>query len=235
MRIEVRSGFMVLFAPVLMPVFALLLTLPLLGSCAPARRTAQPGSSQLFVTATHAFAAGDYARTAALLEQYLTADPQATYYEAFAFQAFSLQSLGRTEEGKAAFAKGLALVLADPGHYQVNAASELREWEEIYPRFPDALRSENGFALRDEPPTVKSVDAPEYPVTARSEGIRGTVLVRVLVDEKGLPLECRLQKSVWGTLDEAALAAARSLAFVPGKHFGRPAKFWVTVPFEFVP
>lgn len=214
----------------------LLLTLPLLASCSPARnRSAQPGSSQLFVTAYHAFAAGDYARAAELLDQYLIADPQGTYYEAFAFQAFSLHSLGRTDAGKAALAKGIALVRANPDPYMVNAASELQEWDAIYPRFPDALRSENGFTLRDEAPTVKTVDAPEYPATAQSEGIRGTVRVRVLVDEKGLPLDCRLEKSVWSTLDEAALTAARSIEFVPGKRFGRPAKFWVTVPFEFAP
>ena len=131
--------------------------------------------------------------------------------------------------------EGLALVRENPDLYPVNAAPELREWDAIYPQLPDALRPENGFTLRDEPPTVKTVDAPEYPATARSEGIRGRVLVRVLVDEKGRPLECRLEKSVWSTLDEAALAAARSIEFVPGKHFGRPAKFWVTVPFEFAP
>jgi TonB family protein len=227
MRFRIGSGF-------LLPL-TLLLTL-LLASCSPARnRSAQPGSSQLFVAACHAYAAGDYARVATLLDEYLIADPQGTYYEAFAFQASSLHALGRADAGKAALAKGLALVLEDPGHYQANAASELREWDAIYPRFPDALRSENGFTLRDEPPTFKSVDAPEYPAAARAEGILGTVRVRVLVDEKGLPVECRLEKSVWSTLDEAALAAARSMAFVPGTHFGRPAKFWVTVPFEFAP
>ncbi len=218
------------------PGFLLLLTLPLLTSCAPARnRSAQPGSSQLFVRAYHAFAAGDYAGAAALFDQYLTADPQGIYYEAFAFQAASLHALGGTDAGKAALAKGLALVRANPDLYMVNAASELQEWDASYPQLPDALRPENGFALRDEPPTVKTCDAPAYPATARAEGIQGRVLVRVLVDEKGHPLECRLEKSVWSTLDEAALAAARSMEFVPGKHFGRPAKLWVTVPFEFAP
>lgn len=72
-----------------------------------------------------------------------------------------------------------------------------------------------------------------YPETARSQGIEGTVIVRVLIDELGMARRYRVKKSAGGTLNKAAIDAIYSIRFAPGVRDGEPVRSWVTVPVTF--
>ena len=76
-----------------------------------------------------------------------------------------------------------------------------------------------------------------YPKRAWKAKLGGEVHVRVLVSEKGLPLDVVIQKSCdpewkWG-FNEAAIAGAKECRFKPAIQFGKPVKVWVSFPFEF--
>jgi protein TonB len=76
---------------------------------------------------------------------------------------------------------------------------------------------------------------PEYPITALREGIEGTVLLRVLVDEAGKPIQVVILKSSGSReLDNAArehvLAAWR---FHPAQRDGHAIQAWAQVPVKF--
>lgn len=76
---------------------------------------------------------------------------------------------------------------------------------------------------------------PDYPIVAIREGVQGTVLLRVLVDATGKPVEVLILKSSGSRLlDNAArkhvLAAWR---FHPAQRDGRAVQAWAQVPVKF--
>ncbi len=76
---------------------------------------------------------------------------------------------------------------------------------------------------------------PAYPAQALRNGAQGTVLLKVLVDTHGVPVQVKVQHSSgWRTLDVAArthvLAAWR---FHPAIHDGHAIEAWVLVPVRF--
>ena len=73
------------------------------------------------------------------------------------------------------------------------------------------------------------VIAPVYPPHCRRMGIEGRVRVRVLVDERGRPLEVKVQQgSGNAALDDSALEAVRRWRFEP-----LAADRWVRIPIDF--
>ncbi|HET9834755.1 MAG TPA: energy transducer TonB [Rhodanobacteraceae bacterium] len=76
---------------------------------------------------------------------------------------------------------------------------------------------------------------PAYPITALREGLQGTVLLRVLVDETGKPIQVLILRSSGSReLDNAArdhvLAAWR---FHPAQRDGQAVQAWAQVPVKF--
>jgi len=83
----------------------------------------------------------------------------------------------------------------------------------------DALR-----AGADVPvPSRRKYVAPEYPVDAAAQGIRGIVIMEVLIGEDGRVVNARVTRSIPG-LDEAALAAVNLWEYEPTKVSGKPVK-----------
>ena len=76
---------------------------------------------------------------------------------------------------------------------------------------------------------------PEYPEAARKLGLKGMVIVRVLVDKNGKVIDARILKSSnYPILDEAALKASKGFIFEPARdEEGRPIEFFTTIPFRF--
>jgi protein TonB len=75
---------------------------------------------------------------------------------------------------------------------------------------------------------------PLYPPRCRRLGIEGTVRVRVLVGERGRPLEVLVGHSSGdASLDDAALDAVRRWRFEPARRDGTPIRVWAIVPIEF--
>jgi protein TonB len=65
-------------------------------------------------------------------------------------------------------------------------------------------------------------------------GEEGTVVVRVLVREDGIPTEITLYKtSGYKRLNDAALAAVAGWKFNPAIKDGKPIQWWVAVPIVF--
>jgi TonB family protein len=82
------------------------------------------------------------------------------------------------------------------------------------------------------PKRTKSV-LPEYPPAAQAQGVRGIVILQVLIDEQGKVASVDVVRSIPG-LDEAALAAVRQWEYEPVKIDGRPTSVRLTVPITFL-
>ncbi len=83
-------------------------------------------------------------------------------------------------------------------------------------------------------PKPTHIPAPQYPVSARQAGRKGKVIIQVLVDIDGTILAAKiLLSSGFQELDKAAVEAAKKAIFEPVIQYGRPVRFWVTIPIKF--
>jgi bla regulator protein blaR1 len=130
----------------------------------------------------------------------------------------------------------------------------LDEFEESRPRDEAKLKEaqqllaqvENSFpndeALRElkqrlaQDQTVKQLDRkvrvlertePEYPADAREKKIEGSVVVRFVVDHDGHAQDIVIKKSLYPSLDEAAIKAVRGWRFEPAFKDGQPVSMWL--------
>jgi protein TonB len=79
-----------------------------------------------------------------------------------------------------------------------------------------------------EPPAV------DYPRASRRADEAGRVLLRVYIDEAGLPRQVLVsQSSGFVRLDEAAVAAMKRARFKPYTENGRPTAGWAPAPIDF--
>jgi protein TonB len=75
---------------------------------------------------------------------------------------------------------------------------------------------------------------PPYPRAARRNGEEGTVTLRVLVNQDGLPTQVELERSSGSSLlDTAAREAVKNWRFAPARRAGAPIAAWVIVPVIF--
>jgi protein TonB len=75
---------------------------------------------------------------------------------------------------------------------------------------------------------------PAYPQLSRRTGEEGRVMLRVLVNERGLPDEVQIRTSSgFPRLDTAALETVRQWKFVPARRGDTPVSAWVLVPISF--
>ena len=93
-----------------------------------------------------------------------------------------------------------------------------------------------GFEMEevDEMPQIVRNYPPEYPYGAKRKLIEGNVVVRMLVNSKGNPVNLSVHSaSPSGIFEQAALKAARRWRFRPGKYHGENVDTWVLLPFKF--
>jgi TonB family protein len=81
-------------------------------------------------------------------------------------------------------------------------------------------------------PARRKYVPPEYPAEAYAQGIRGIVIVEVLIGEDGRVENVRAVRSIPG-LDEAAIAAVRLWEYEPSKVSGKPVKVLHQQPITF--
>jgi protein TonB len=74
---------------------------------------------------------------------------------------------------------------------------------------------------------------PVYPPAALKQRVRGNVVLRVLVDERGHPAEIRVEQGARADLNDAALDAAKQWRFEPGRKDGRAVRSYTRVRFPF--
>ncbi len=72
---------------------------------------------------------------------------------------------------------------------------------------------------------MKQRKEPPYPDELRAAGIQGTVVLALVVDEKGLPTEIRVIRPLGYGLDERAVDAVNQWRFEPARKDGMPMKF----------
>ena len=75
----------------------------------------------------------------------------------------------------------------------------------------------------------------KYPEIARKAGVEGTVIVNVLVSEKGDVIDTKIIRSLGNNgCDEAAVKAIKSVKWKPAMQRDTPVKTWVSVPVRFI-
>ena len=83
-------------------------------------------------------------------------------------------------------------------------------------------------------PVYRQNKQPPYPVMAKRRGYEGELLLKVLVNTKGMVSEIGIkQSSGHPSLDTAALTTVKNWLFTPATVGGRPVSMWVNVPIEF--
>ncbi|MBY0468820.1 MAG: energy transducer TonB, partial [Burkholderiaceae bacterium] len=76
--------------------------------------------------------------------------------------------------------------------------------------------------------------APVYPKLSRRDRESGRVLMRVYIDEGGVPRAVKVaESSGYPRLDAAACAAAQATRFKPYAENGRPTAGWAFIPVTF--
>lgn len=102
----------------------------------------------------------------------------------------------------------------------------------VPPAAPPAPGGADGSATR--PPVPTDMPPPRYPADALRRGETGEVLLRVQVDERGLPAAVEvLQSSGSRSLDRAAVAAGQRWRFQPAQRDGMVVAGSVVVPISF--
>ena len=87
----------------------------------------------------------------------------------------------------------------------------------------------------DSPPRLIGVVKPVYPPLALKARVGGLVLLRVLVSERGVPLQVEIVRRAPAGLTESAVEAVKRWTFAPATKGGVPVKTWMTVPIPFEP
>ncbi|GAB4422136.1 MAG: hypothetical protein OHK0039_37910 [Bacteroidia bacterium] len=94
------------------------------------------------------------------------------------------------------------------------------------------------FVFAEEEPRPINIDEIKmligYPEIAREAGIKGNVIVRVLVDKKGNYAKHRIINQVHPLLSKAVEEQLPKLRFTPAIQGGKPIAFWVNIPFNFI-
>lgn len=74
----------------------------------------------------------------------------------------------------------------------------------------------------------------QYPAASRRARETGRVLLRLFIDERGLPSQVEVNRSSgFARLDDAAVATIQQALFKPHTDNGQPVGAWVLVPFDF--
>jgi len=95
----------------------------------------------------------------------------------------------------------------------------------------DAIMNESTV---DSKPKILSRPPLEYPASALKDGIKGYVIINLLVAKDGsVELAKVLESQPVGVFDNAALNAVRSWRFSPAKYKGKPVKLWAKQKIRF--
>jgi protein TonB len=95
----------------------------------------------------------------------------------------------------------------------------------------DAIMNEDTV---DSKPKVLSRTPMEFPVQAAKEGIKGYVIINLLIDKDGsVELAKILESQPNGVFDDTAINGVRSWRFSPAMYRGKPVKIWAKQKIKF--
>ncbi len=107
---------------------------------------------------------------------------------------------------------------------------------DVKTRVPSQLKTTPGVTASGQHAELKVLVAPlvPYPMIAQQLREEGTVVVAMEIGTDGVPTDVTLvQSSGFGSLDQAAMQAARKYKFQPPMRDGRLVTAKVEVPFKF--
>ncbi len=114
------------------------------------------------------------------------------------------------------------------------AATSFDKIDNLPPPPPPESDKASKFFAFDEPPVLIKKVAPRYPELARQAGIDGTVMLRVLVNEKGKVIRVSvLHSDVTPAMDQAAMEAVKKFRFKPARQRMKPVKAFMAIPIVF--
>jgi len=85
----------------------------------------------------------------------------------------------------------------------------------------------------NQPPRVVAKTEPEYTEEARRAGVNATILLRLVVNEGGVPEEVQVVRGAGFGLDEKAVETVQSWRFDPGTKQGQPSRTPIHVEVSF--
>ncbi|MBN2896946.1 MAG: energy transducer TonB [Campylobacterales bacterium] len=95
----------------------------------------------------------------------------------------------------------------------------------------DAIMTEDTVDVK---PKVLSRAPLEYPKQAAKDGIKGYVIINLLIaKDGGVELAKILEAQPSGVFDEAALSSVQAWRFAPAKYRGKPVKIWAKQKIKF--
>src|SRR4051794_12345164 len=83
------------------------------------------------------------------------------------------------------------------------------------------------------PPRLVRKVEPKYCNAARADHVQGTVVLQLIVDERGRPIEITVLSPLGFGLDERAVAAVDKWEFVPARKADRPVRVLAHVEVNF--
>ncbi len=109
------------------------------------------------------------------------------------------------------------------------------EIEKNIPIIPPSFEDQPTFTPYEVAPTlIKGSVKLNYPSFLKKAGIEGTVVLWLLIDERGQVKKVQINKSSGNkALDDAAIRAYRTARFTPAMSRDRPVKVWVQYPVQF--
>ena len=128
----------------------------------------------------------------------------------------------------------------------VRMFARTRFYEDLRPTFPRILMRfgqpmGTGFQGRpvfpilrgDTPPRVLNTVEPAFTEEARRKKIQGIVMISVLVNEEGMPIDPKVTRPLDPGLDEKAIECVLEYRFRPAMHEGTPVATRITVEINF--
>lgn len=149
---------------------------------------------------------------------------QAAAQQAAAQQAAAQQAAAQQQQPQPSTDTPAAQPSATPAVSDAAPAPpEIREGQEVE-LTPDVVK-----------PEITSRVNPTYPPIAQQKKIEGTVILTVLVSEKGEAVEARVLRGAGGQsgLNEAAIEAVKKWKFRPAVKEGKRVRVWMTYPIVF--
>ena len=89
------------------------------------------------------------------------------------------------------------------------------------------------FVKPDNPPVPVRTPPPKYPTQLKRDGVSGTVLVSIVIDEKGHVDAASISKSSRPEFEDPALDAVKQWRFKPAKKDGKAVRTKVALPLRF--
>jgi protein TonB len=89
------------------------------------------------------------------------------------------------------------------------------------------------FIPVERDPQIVKLEKPEFPSFVWKMGIEGQVVVRVLIDPNGKPLDSQILKSTNTVFEQPVIEAVMKSQFNPAQMGQGPVAAWLTIPFKF--